>query len=1759
MPTPFTSNVFSSTYKDDFADSDNYHRILFNSGRALQARELTQMQTIIQEEIARFGRNIFKDGASVNPGGPSLNNDYEFVKISVAEGAPVFPADPTTLVGTEFTGQDSGVKARVLEAVAAVNAANPPTIYVQYTNTSGGSVGTTPVRFNAGEVIGNGTINLNIQGEDSVPNPAMGLGTKIHNSGGDFFVRGHFVFANPQGLILSKYSNNVTEVVGFKITEDIVTVTDDTALYDNQGVTPNITSPGADRYRIKLTLTTKTAAEAAGDNFVFYCSVEDGTIVDQVTGTDDYNKINDLLAQRTFEESGNYIVKRFKSSVTDGGDNTLITASSGIAYVNGYRAVNESPTTLTIPKPRNVTTDVTTINANPTAMSYGSFFIVNKLHGLLDFRTFGTINLRDAITHGGSTIGTARVRSVEREASGTADTSTFRVYLFDIVMSGSNSLRSVRSIGTAANNYADIVTEAGNAVLKQPAKTSLIFPTVYPRPKTMSDMNFTVQRIFPSVTAGSGGAVISVSATGETFPIEGASDVIVTTVNGDLIPTTASNVTITGNTQMTIANVSSGTNVNIYAKVNLGSPTLRTKTLTEVAVTKTATTSGGVTFYNLGKTDLFRVMEVRDGSSSGTDVSSRFTIDNGQRAGYYDNARLILNSGMTAPTNLYVKFKHFVHGAGDFFSVNSYNVSLGGDIAYNQIPDFKANERSSINLRDVIDLRSDINAAGTAFASADINELPVGSGQTFTADITFYNRRSDKIVITTAGELKNIKGVSGLDETPTPPTPENTLALFEVFHNPYGLNARDLTIRPVEAKRFTMKDISKLEKRVDKIEEATSLSLLELDTSSLLVLDASGNVRTKSGFFVDNFRDRTFADVQNPEYRAAIDPSFGVLQPQQRNDNITLRYDSAASTNTILKGDTIYINHTDEIAIAQTKVTGTENVNPFAVITGTGNLTMSPASDEWVDIEFAPEIIIEQQQEILTAEDGTVTEGAVSPMQWSTNNFVPVNGFGVLDINLFNGWNGWVQWNQNGTTTAPPQLFPGVGGFSPRIVTGTDIIREVIEDRELSVVFLPFVRSRKVFFKAEGLLPNTQYFPFFDGVNVSAFVKSDGEAFANFASSTSGGVEYGSEFRNNTAHPQGSSTIVTNSNGYVDGSFFIPCNDKPAEVEGEETVDTGIRFTNGDNEFKLLNISIDNEETATSRAANIYTSEGTLQTRQQTVTSTRVIQSRPNRWTQNQRVRNQDPLAQSFRVNNSAGMFVTKVDCYFKTKDVNVPVQLQIRPMVNGHPSSTDIISNAVKFMNASSVNATDERLVDGVVTPATLASQVVAIPTTFTFDEPIFLNPDTEYAIVLLAESKEYNAWVAETQKLELGSTEKLIDRQPNMGSLFKSQNGTTWEPDQTKDLMFRIHSAVFDTAGGTAIFENVEIQKSSFSFANPLFVDTATPKEVTAILPNHGFIVGDTVVFSGLSGTLGTGYAATEINGTQTITAADGFGFTFNTTNNATTTTTFGGTTLRVVKQIPYDGVIPNFTTLIPDDTSITYSAELTTGQSLAGNENRYGKSLVPNIVIGEENYFGEPKMIANRVNEVAHVNDPAGSPLSSNNKSATFGVSLTTSNNKVSPIIDAQRSSLTTISNLIDNQVASGATVGQENVPLNYVAETNAFGGSHIAKHITAVSNLTEPAVGLKVIVSAFRPVGADFDLYFRTTSEGENIYTKDWTLSSLEQSVSTDNRNFREYRFLIGGAGGTIPEFTQHQYKIVMRSNNSSAVPVFKDFRSIALAV
>ena len=150
-----------------------------------------------------------------------------------------------------------------------------------------------------------------------------------------------------------------------------------------------------------------------------------------------------------------------------------------------------------------------------------------------------------------------------------------------------------------------------------------------------------------------------------------------------------------------------------------------------------------------------------------------------------------------------------------------------------------------------------------------------------------------------------------------------------------------------------------------------------------------------------------------------------------------------------------------------------------------------------------------------------------------------------------------------------------------------------------------------------------------------------------------------------------------------------------------------------------------------------------------------------------------DPLAQTFMVTAPSGMFVTKVECYFKTKDTAIPVQLQIRPVVNGAPSSDHIVPGSTVFVNPNSVQVPAD------FSPETQQKALLA-PTTFEFTEPVFLNGDTEYCIVLLSDCTSYNAYVGETYAFELGLIEKeltdlhlvyLNHKMEQLGSLTKQK----------------------------------------------------------------------------------------------------------------------------------------------------------------------------------------------------------------------------------------------------------------------------------------------------------------------------------------------------------------------------------------------------
>ena len=202
MATTLTETTFSSTYKDDFADSAGYHRILFNSGKALQARELTQLQTILSKQIQRFGDNVFKEGAVVKPGGANINPKYEFIKLDTTTNT--LPSNSSSLIGSTITGATSQIQAKILQVVAA-SGSDPDTLYVQYINTEQAQASATTVakRMQAGENM-TGVTPLTVQTTDTAEDPATGVGVLVTLLSGVYYARGAFVFTEDQSKIIAK-------------------------------------------------------------------------------------------------------------------------------------------------------------------------------------------------------------------------------------------------------------------------------------------------------------------------------------------------------------------------------------------------------------------------------------------------------------------------------------------------------------------------------------------------------------------------------------------------------------------------------------------------------------------------------------------------------------------------------------------------------------------------------------------------------------------------------------------------------------------------------------------------------------------------------------------------------------------------------------------------------------------------------------------------------------------------------------------------------------------------------------------------------------------------------------------------------------------------------------------------------------------------------------------------------------------------------------------------------------------------------------------------------------------------------------------------------------------------------------------------------------------------------------------------------------------------------------------------------------------
>ena len=859
-------------------------------------------------------------------------------------------------------------------------------------------------------------------------------------------------------------------------------------------------------------------------------------------------------------------------------------------------------------------------------------------------------------------------------------------------------------------------------------------------------------------------------------------------------------------------------------------------------------------------------------------LTSRYLLDSGQRDSYYDIARIIRKSGRAAPIGrVLIIFDYFEHGAGDMFTVESYK-DVAKQMEYDDIPTYTASKvdtedkdpSGEFPLQDVYDFRprvEDVTGASTTQSSVDeisgnsFNFFERGfsaqggstvdipkPGSFIQSDFEYFLSKFASLVLTSEGNFEIIESPSA--ELPQlPKTPDDSMLIATMFVPAYTFNPQDITIRRINHRRYTMRDIGKIAGRLDNIEYYTALSLLERDAESFEVTDEEGKNRFKCGFMVDNFTGHRVGDTAHRDYNNSMDIENGELRPAHRSKGINLVEDTTTDSVRTSRGyqktgDLITLPYTNEVVLDQPLATRLERVNPFLTATWIGQVNLTPSSDIWFETDVLPDLIINKEGDfdaVLARERnnlGTVWNSWQT--QWS--------GVVETSVEAFDGQTFRVG---PATFTTENRLLRTVNSIrTDQTRTGVNtsvalrVDRESQGERVLSVVAIPTMRAVTIKFSGGGFKPNTRLYAFFNKRKVSQFCYP-------FADQTESGAEPAA-----STLVQGTA-IITDAVGNAKGRFHLP----DPKVAGNP------QFSTGEVEFKLTSNS-ENKSVGSATAPGtvgtaIFSAIGLLETKQTTIIATRNAEVTRNdvnettSFTTQQTidrpiVRRCDPIAQTFSIptetdtSGPVGRFITSVDVYFGAKDSNVPVTMEIRNVINGYPGPKVIPFGRV-IKPAADINV----------------STTGATATTFTFPSPVYVETNTEYCVVLISYTPEHKVWIAQMGEDDIVSGNSVQD-QPAWGILFKSHNNTGWAISPMEDLKYTLKCASFTTTStGTCTLTNDDVPVATLG-EDPIVITDASTTIQVKHQDHHMYDVVNNVtidkVSSGLTTTLASAIDSTE-----------------------------------------------------------------------------------------------------------------------------------------------------------------------------------------------------------------------------------------------------------------------------------------------------------
>lgn len=800
------------------------------------------------------------------------------------------------------------------------------------------------------------------------------------------------------------------------------------------------------------------------------------------------------------------------------------------------------------------------------------------------------------------------------------------------------------------------------------------------------------------------------------------------------------------------------------------------------------------------------VEELLSGDKNITDL---YRLDNGYRAEYLDFSRIVRTPGTIAPSKkLKIIFNNYTidsSNSGDVITINSYDF----DRYNSDLP--QAITSDIIDLRPIVapysGNKSPFESSSRVFTDASNSSPHIFSGNsTINISYDYYLPRIDKLFLYKDGNFILKSGDPSINPLP-PEIVEDALEVATFNIPAYLRRPGQATITLNEHKRYTMSDISRLENKVNTLESYTLLTLLEQDMKNLVIRDEETKLdKFKSGFFVDNFKSTLGSDLENVDYKSTINTNAGTLEPSKYRSELDLLLGSSESIGVGITeessldseynfdlgsddvkrmGNIICLNYNEVGFTKNIFATRPTNINSFNNFNWTGTIKIIPSNDTWV--------VKKNKKGEINLDDSNYMRSR--NIEIRAERLKPNTRFYAFFDNI------------DVTRYVVPKLI------EIRMRSGSFRIGETVTgkigNREIRFRVAPLNhKSGPIVKKLADISPNYKIETYANNIydtrnrlprnysTTSTVLNVDIASLRMISSSDfygyiANGMRLIGEKSKAVAVVNGL-RLISDETGTFIGSFFIP----------NPNLKSTPKFETGTKEFILTTSKSNSDvyEENGSYAYSEFTSEPRLKKKAKKIEpavgrtdnfirKTRILNALG-------RASNSYPLAQTFLVDEDPGVYITKCDIFFKSKDQSLPVTIQIRTIEYGIPTQ--------EILPYSEVTLTPDKI---------RVSNNGRTATTFNFESPVFLEGGKSYAIVLVSPSSYYTVWISKMGEVDITTTNSpekdkiIVSQQPSLGVLYKSQNASTWSEYQDEDLKFNLYRANFTSNSGIVKFYNADL----------------------------------------------------------------------------------------------------------------------------------------------------------------------------------------------------------------------------------------------------------------------------------------------------------------------------------------------------------------